>query len=93
MSGDTGWWSVWWVEGIGLVAGVLTPFSSLPQVIKVWRTRSTSDLSLVMLMMAVAGIALWLIYGIAIRSMVVTLANTIPLLLYATVLGFKLRYR
>lgn len=93
MSGDTGWWSVWWVEAIGLVAGVLTTFSSLPQVIKVWRTRSTSDISLIMLMMAVAGITLWLIYGIAIHSMVVTLANTVSLLLYATVLGFKLRYR
>ncbi|MEX1109030.1 MAG: SemiSWEET transporter [Dongiaceae bacterium] len=93
MSSDMGWWSVWWVEAIGLVAGVLTTFSSLPQVIKVWRTRSTSDLSLIMLTMAVAGITLWLIYGIAIRSMVVTLANTVSLMLYATVLGFKLRYR
>ncbi|MDZ4736592.1 MAG: SemiSWEET transporter [Rhodospirillaceae bacterium] len=93
MSGDTGWWSVWWVEAIGLVAGVLTTFASLPQVIKVWRTRSTSDISLIMLMMAVAGITLWLIYGIAIHSMVVTLAITVLLLLYTTVLGFKLRYR
>lgn len=93
MEANPGWWHVGWVETIGIVGGVLTTFSSLPQVIKVWRTRSTGDLSLAMLVMAVSGIALWLIYGLAIGSMVVTLANTVSLGLYATVLGFKLRYR
>jgi MtN3 and saliva related transmembrane protein len=88
-----GWWSSWWIETIGLVAGLLTTFSSLPQVIKLWRTRSTGDLSLAMLLMAVTGIALWLVYGIAIQSLVVALANTVSLGLFATVLGFKLRYR
>lgn len=87
-----GWWHVGWVEMIGVVAGVLTTFSSLPQVMKVWRTRSTGDLSLIMLVMAVTGIALWLVYGLGIGSMVVTLANTVSLALWATVLGFKLRY-
>ena len=46
-----------------------------------------------MLVMAVTGIALWLVYGLAIGSMVVTLANTVSLGLWLTVLGFKLRYR
>lgn len=90
---EQGWWHVGWVEMIGIVAGVLTTFSSLPQVMKVWRTRSTGDLSLIMLVMAVTGIALWLVYGLAIGSMVVTLANTVSLGLWMTVLGFKLRYR
>ena len=93
MEADPGWWHVGWAETIGIVAGVLTTFSSFPQVIKVWRTRSTGDLSLMMLAMAVTGIALWLVYGLAIGSMVVTLANTVSLGLWATVLGFKLRYR
>ena len=93
MEADPGWWHVGWAELIGIVAGVLTTFSSLPQVIKVWRMRSTGDLSLIMLVMAVTGIALWLVYGLAIGSMVVTLANTVSLGLWLTVLGFKLRYR
>ena len=93
MEADPGWWHIGWAEAIGIVAGVLTTFSSLPQVIKVWRTRSTGDLSLIMLAMAVTGIALWLVYGLAIGSMVVTLANTVSLGLWLTVLGFKLRYR
>jgi MtN3 and saliva related transmembrane protein len=82
-----------WIEVVGLIAGTLTTFSSLPQVIKVWRTRSTHDISLVMFAMAVVGIALWLIYGIAIHSRVLILANTVSLGLAATVLAFKIRYR
>ena len=92
MEADPGWWHVGWAELIGIVAGVLTTFSSLPQVIKVWRTRSTGDLSLIMLVMAVTGIALWLVYGLARSDWPVVGANACTFTLNALILGLKLRY-
>jgi MtN3 and saliva related transmembrane protein len=47
-------------DALGLIAGVLTTISFLPQVIKTWRSRSAKDLSLGMFGMFSAGIFLWL---------------------------------
>ncbi len=48
---------------LGLLAGTLTTISFVPQVWQTWKTRSTKDLSLGMLLIFTLGIALWLIYG------------------------------
>ena len=75
---------------IGHAAGVLTTISFLPQVIKAWRSRSTGDLSLVMLLTFLAGISLWLVYGLAIGALPLILANGVTLALVTVLLGLKL---
>ena len=52
---------------IGFIAAILTTFAFVPQVLRVWRTRSTSDISLGMYALFTLGVALWLVYGILIR--------------------------
>ncbi len=75
---------------VGHAAGVLTTLSFLPQVSKAWRTRSTGDLSLAMLLIFFAGLALWLVYGIGIGSLPLILANGVTLALVTVLLGLKL---
>lgn len=77
---------------IGHAAGVLTTISFLPQVIKAWRTRSTGDLSLVMLLAFLTGLGLWLVYGLAIGSMPLVLANGVTLSLVLVLLAMKLGF-
>jgi len=77
---------------LGLAAGFCTTLSFLPQVIRTWTTRSTKDISLGMFSVFVGGTALWLLYGIAIGDLAVTIANGVTLVLAATILVFKLRY-
>ena len=48
---------------LGLVAGALTTGCWLPQLLKSWRTRSTTDFSWLYLAVFRTGIALWMIYG------------------------------
>lgn len=81
------------VSLIGLAAATLTTVSFVPQVIRVWRTRSTRDLSLPMYLVFTVGIALWLVYGLMIDDLPVILANVITLALAAVILFFKLRYK
>jgi MtN3 and saliva related transmembrane protein len=80
-----------WIEVVGLVAGTLTTLSFLPQAVKVWRSRSTHDISLLMFGLMLAGTALWLTYGILLRSPALILANSMSLLLVAWIGWFKLR--
>lgn len=78
---------------IGFAAGALTTIAFIPQVTKIWRTRSTKDLSLGMFVVLCCGITLWLIYGILTEDIPLLLANGVTLCLAATILVFKLKYK
>ncbi|GHD60248.1 SemiSWEET transporter [Jeongeupia chitinilytica] len=80
------------LDWIGHVAGVCTTFAFLPQVVKVWRTRSVDDISLGMYSLFVFGVALWLLYGVVISSWPLIIPNSITLVLAGSVLAMKLRY-
>ena len=77
------------IDSIGYAAAALTTFAFLPQVVKSWRSRSTGDLSTVMLVAFTVGIALWLLYGMALGSLPVVLANGVTLVLSGTLFVLK----
>ena len=81
-----------WVEIIGALAGTLTTIAFIPQVIKTWRSRSAGDISLFMFLLFSTGVALWLVYGIAIGSVPVIVANAITLMLALSILVLKIRF-
>jgi MtN3 and saliva related transmembrane protein len=77
---------------IGTVAGTLTTTAYLPQVVKVWRSRSAGDISLQMYILVVTGASLWVVYGLMLTQWPVIIANAVSLLFTTTILVFKLRY-
>jgi MtN3 and saliva related transmembrane protein len=77
------------VTAIGYLAAALTATAFFPQVVKALRTRSTADLSLMMLACQSTGVALWIVYGVAIRSPPVIAANIVTLMLAVTLLLLK----
>jgi MtN3 and saliva related transmembrane protein len=84
--------SVETIEIIGLIAGALTTLAYVPQVVKVWRSRSARDISLGMFLLMNCGIALWLVYGLLIGSPGLIAANFLTLGLTAAVLVAKLKF-
>jgi len=80
------------IDLIGAVAGTLTTLAFIPQVIKTWRSGSAEDISLVMFLLFTTGVVLWLIYGIAMNSLPIIVANSVTLLLALTILMLKIRY-
>lgn len=77
---------------LGLLAAFCTTVSFVPQLVKVWRSRSANDISLGMFSLMTAGIALWLVYGIAILDLPLIVANAITLGLAASILFMKLKH-
>ncbi len=80
------------VNILGAAAGLLTTVAFVPQVIKVWRTHSTRDISLTMFSVFCTGVFLWLIYGFIIKSWPVIFANAAVFVLASIILFFKVRY-
>lgn len=77
---------------IGFIAGFLTTFAAWPQVVRIWRTRKTTDLSISTYLLLVTGIALWLVYAFLINDIPLLAANGIGLFFNVLILFFKIKY-
>src|ERR1051325_5090450 len=80
-----------WFEIFGLIGACLTTFSFLPQAIRILRSRSARDVSLVMYLMMTCGSCMWLVYGLFLGSLSLILSNAVGLLLVGSVLALKLQ--
>ena len=80
------------IDILGLAAAALTTSAFLPQVIKTYKTKSVEDISLVMYLIFVTGLALWLIYGFIIMNLPIICANVITITLSLMIVYFKLKY-
>lgn len=78
---------------IGFGAAILTTIAFLPQVIKTWKEKHAKDISLGMYLIFIAGVILWLVYGIMLKNPPMIFANIVTLILAGTVLILKLKYK
>ena len=77
---------------VGMIAGTLTTIAFVPQVWRVWKTRSTKDISLGMYLVFTTGVVFWLAYGLLLGAWPIIETNIITLALTGTVLALKLRH-
>jgi MtN3 and saliva related transmembrane protein len=52
-----------WTKLIGLVAGICTSCSMIPQIVKTIKEKKAEDVSLGMLLVLFTGVVLWIVYG------------------------------
>jgi len=74
---------------LGAAAAVLSTIAFVPQIKKTWTTGG-KDLSYFMLSLYVAGVTLWLCYGLAIGATELSLANAASIVFAGTCLFLKL---
>ena len=77
---------------LGYFAGFLTTLSFLPQVMKTWKSRSASDLSLGMFFVFSAGVLCWLAYGFLVQEPPLIFWNAITLILVLGILAMKIKF-
>ncbi len=78
---------------IGFFAGFCTTVAFFPQAVKVWKSKSTKDISLYMFIIFTTGVVCWLIYGVAMSDIPLILANAVTLILSIFILIYKLKYK
>ena len=83
----------WLPTVLGTIAGLLSTFSFVPQVVKAWREGNTEAISKRMYIVTVSAFTLWTVYGFVIGSMPIIIFNILSLVLSATILVLKLRSR
>lgn len=75
---------------IGYAAAILTTLSFLPQAVMTIKTRDTESLSLGMYSAFTLGVFFWLMYGFIIENKAIIYANSVTLVLAATILSVKI---
>ena len=79
-------------QWVGLAAGLLTTFAFVPQVLKIWRTKSAKDISLRTYIAFSLGVAMWLVYGVLKQEPPIILWNAVTLVLAIAIVAMKLRF-
>lgn len=80
-------------EYLGFFAAFCTTLAFVPQAYRVWKTKSTKDISLSMFIIFTTGVASWLLYGLIINNFPLILANAITLALSIFILIYKLIFK
>lgn len=79
-------------EMIGAVAAICSMTSFMPQLVKIWRERDASAISLRMYAVTVTGFVFWTVYGVMIGSWPVGICNSVCLALSGAILVLKWRF-
>jgi len=80
------------ITHLGLVAGAITTAAGIPQVVRAYRTRHTRDISIWQPVLLNIGMALWLIYGLALRDLPLIVANAFSIVCYSALIFMKFRW-
>ena len=78
---------------IGIVAGICTGVSLLPQLIKIIKEKKVEAISWFMLIILMTGLAGWVWYGLLKVDYPIIITNSFSLLVNCTILFFRFRYR
>lgn len=77
----------------GTAAALCSISSFAPQMIKIWKERDASSISLKTYSLTVTCFALWVVYGVLTSAWPVTVANACALVMAMGVLTMKWRFR
>jgi MtN3 and saliva related transmembrane protein len=81
------------VQVIGIIAGVCTSISLLPQLIKTIKEKKDGDISYFMLGILLIGIGLWICYGLLKEDYPIIVTNAVSFVLNSLIIFFNLYYR
>lgn len=80
------------ITALGLIAGGFVVIASLPQILKIIKSKKTSDISLQMYILLNIGTFLWVVYGLITNQVAILIPNIIFQAFNLTILFLKLKH-
>ena len=80
-------------QWLGIIAGLLTSISMLPQLIKIIKEKKAKEVSLLMLTVLTTGNILWAIYGFMRDDWPIIITNFISITVNSITAFFRLKYK
>jgi len=80
------------IDILGLFAGTCITISTIPQILKVWKTKKVKEISLRMFSILTFGIAVWIVYGILKEDLPIIITNSVSFVLNLVMVYFIIYY-
>jgi MtN3 and saliva related transmembrane protein len=80
------------IAGLATITGVFLGLGSLPQAIKIFRTKSARDIAPASYVIMVFGSFIWILYGLELKSLPIVIPNVLGVILGAVILAGWFRY-
>ena len=77
---------------VGLFAGICTASSLLPQLIKTVKEKKADDISKLMLLVLMTGVATWIVYGFMRVDLPIIITNSFSFLLNIVMMVLRFKY-
>jgi MtN3 and saliva related transmembrane protein len=82
------------LEGIvGIGAGICTSASLVPQLLKMFKEKKATDISIAMLVTLLAGLSLWIWYGVIKTDRPIIVTNSFSLVVNVFIIGLRWYYK
>ena len=81
------------MEIIGYIAGVLSIITYIPQVIKLYKTKTTEGLSILMIYLMCISVTLWMSYGFILHNIPMIITNASIVFLTILILCMVYKYK
>ena len=81
-----------WTPIVGIVAGICTASSLLPQLIKTVKEKKAEEISKAMLFVLMTGLITWIVYGFLRKDLPIILTNSFSLILNITLTFLRFKY-
>ena len=78
---------------VGILAGVSTAVSLIPQLVKIIKDKKAEDISLIMLLVLLAGVGGWIVYGAMKNDLPIIITNSFSFVLNQLIIAFSLKYK
>lgn len=80
-------------EVIGIVSGICTSISLLPQLIKIIKEKKANDISYFMLAILITGQIGWVWYGVEKSDLPIIVTNSFSILVNVLMIYYTIRYK
>jgi MtN3 and saliva related transmembrane protein len=80
-------------QWVGIIAGLLTSISMLPQLIKIIKQKKAKEVSLLMLSVLTTGNILWAVYGFMRDDWPIIVTNFISITINSITAFYRIRYK
>ncbi|HEX8609547.1 MAG TPA: SemiSWEET family transporter [Pedobacter sp.] len=81
------------IDALGIVAGILTSSSIIPQIVTTLKKKKAGEVSVFMFIVMMTGNALWIYYGFSKSDIAIISTNFLALALNVVMVTLKFLYR
>ena len=80
-------------QTVGIIAGIFSAVSLLPQLVKMLKEKKPQDVSMLMFVTLLVGLVLWIIYGIMQEDWPIICTNSFSLVVNTAIITLNIIYK